>query len=217
VSDTLRVSFQVRVPRAANSLFGPVETDLLNFTGETELSLPDLKKILSAIISGATVEQYYSNPSVDEAKTAPAVNTTGVQEIVLDSHKSSVTAKRKSPRRKTKLVCLRCGRSFKGMGITQKYCHKADCTEVSLRKIAQQSTARVLKNYPTKRMSPTPRTSAICQRCGRSYLAYTKLQKRCGRDDCYAYAAASTTLEQHWRPQATLVAGQGVVSGSCLT
>jgi protein-arginine kinase activator protein McsA len=205
VSDTLRVSFQVSVPRAGISWSGVIEKDLLNFTGETELSLQDLRKILSAIVTGATVEQVVS--------TVPQSLLSALE----DAAPSLKVKPRKSPRRKTKLVCVSCGRPFKGMGITQKYCHKADCKEVSLPNIAQIVTAHALKNYPKKRVSPTPRTPAVCQQCGRSYVAYTKLQKRCGKADCHAYATANRTLQQQWRPQATLVAGQGVISGSCLT
>jgi len=213
VSDTLRVSFQVSVPRAGISWSGAIEKDLLNFTGETELSLQDLRKILSAIVTGATVEQVVSPKALDSS----AADTLTSSSAVSYAKFSLQTEPRKSPRRKTRLVCVSCGRTFKGMGVNQKYCHKADCRDVELRNIVDGVTTRALKNYPAKRVSPTPRTPAVCQHCGRSYMAYTKLQKRCGKEDCRAYASASRTLQQQWRPQATLVAGQGVISGSCLT
>jgi DNA-directed RNA polymerase subunit M/transcription elongation factor TFIIS len=209
VSDTLRVSFQVSVPRAGISWSGAIEKDFLNFTGETELSLEDLRKILATIVSGPSVTT--SSYAFEDFEEDAPVSKQRAVEAALQ------TKPRKSPRRKTKLICVSCGRSFKGMGVNQKYCHKADCRDVELRNIVDGVTARALKNYPAKRVSPTPRTSAVCQHCGRSYMAYTKLQKRCGKADCRAYAAASRTLQQQWRPQATLVAGQGVISGSCLT
>lgn len=216
MSDKLKVVLQVSVPRVGPIWTGAAASDLLNFTGETELSLPDLRKILAAIVTGASVSlgEY---PVVTVAPVESAVELSEWDKA-LSSWEPVVVKPRKSPRRKTSLVCVRCARPFKGMSITQKYCHKKDCETVAAALVkvapARKSQKGIAKNYPSKRISPTPLTPAVCERCGRSYMAYTSRQKRCGLADCRTYAMARKTVMRQWRPQATIVAGEGVTAGA---
>ena len=217
MSDKLKVVLQVSVPRTGSTWTGVAVSDLLNFTGETELSLSDLRKILAAIVTGANV-------SLDESPVVTVAPVEAVVEVsdwdaALSSWEPAAVKPRKSPRRKTSLVCVRCGRSFKGMGSNQKYCHKSDCEAVAAAAFIKAAPVRksqkgITKNYPPKRISPTPRTPAVCERCGRAYMAYTSRQKRCGLADCHTYAMAHRTVMRQWRPKATIVAGEGVLAGA---
>ena len=229
MAEKLKVLFQVSEARKGD--FGVTSRKpVLEFTGEVDLTLEELRKVLSYVVVGSASQQALFGQSLSEpnVKKLSHLEAAGIKALTEQDDWSydqeiSITEplppklKRKSPRPKTSLVCQRCGRKFKGFTSRQKCCGKDDCKIVAAaRHISapvspvRKSQKGMFKNYPPGREAPTPLTPAVCQRCGRDYMAYSKAQKRCNRPDCKKVAAK----QLRWQPQATIVAGQGVLAGT---
>ena len=232
MDEKLKVVLQVS--EAGKSALGfPASKPVFEFSGETELTLEELRTVLSYVVLGGV-------PTKD--MTAVPAEDDELMGITLDAeklHLSEVTAlydlehaetvieaapkaTRKPPKRKTLLVCQRCGRKFKGMSKLQKYCNKPDCCAVETERLLgnvirdsslpKPATQKRTVHYPTTRKTVTPMTPAVCGKCGRKYLAYTRLQKYCNQPDCTAVHAQNRL--RGWKSQATIVAGQGVTAGA---
>lgn len=107
--------------------------EVLKFEGETSLPLSELRKMLSLILMGLpvveileTIEKPPTNFGTSSVKVDP-IDTTMLGDSWVSYLPTDAPTKRRPPRPKTKLVCHRCGRPYKGMSIRQKYCHKKDC------------------------------------------------------------------------------------------
>jgi ribosomal protein L37E len=233
----------LRVSEKAEGAFGTTSLKpVLEFTGETELTLPELRMVLSYVVLGGALPQKKAVEFTEESglfnllneddrsydqevlTTEPLIPAAqdpyGEIDITTWDSQPKSYVKRKAPRRKTTLVCEKCGRKVKGMSRMQRYCNKPDCAAVAAaRWQAQVSTppARpsqkgIPKRYPAGREAPTPLTPAVCQRCGRKYMAYSRTQKYCNLPDCHI--VVTSNRRRGWTSQATIVAGQGVTAGA---
>jgi hypothetical protein len=225
MADKLKVALKVSEPRTG--VLGSHSTvEVMDFRGETDLTLAELKDVLAFVVTGVRSDsvkvlvdetELYTDPygglDVTSFDTAyDLTKSTLTPAVVSDYEPTELTftpavvpkIKRKSPTPHKKAVCENCGRSYKAVTGRQRFCHKEDCAEVTASlatMMAEYADALIPPELKKRKSSKhtTPRIPKVCAHCGDKFKAHTHKQYVCYKLECQAWRKARNRKTQNAR------------------
>jgi hypothetical protein len=245
VADKFKVTFTVAEPtEQPNSI--KASRPVLNFIGETDLSLTELRDVLSFVVTGVRADtreliKDLLHPTPSPAELVPFTSESSLLTDILplDTSEEPTTApqevSRAKKRRRNKhrqlipRVCVHCDRRFMAYTTRQYVCSRPECQAWRMKQNDhgknRSDLAKLSQGHgsakPRKR--PTPNIEAVCESCGDKFMAYTTYQRVCGKPECRAWRQTAP-IKHHlkrggtrgWEPQIVIDTDRGVIKGSAL-